>query len=346
MKKLKRLFGFSLIMTMLCSLISPMWVRAEEYTYQISIIRGGTEEIGAGFVSDMSDSLTIVSASDEVSVSSNKDSVIIKGLKYNDQISFNPKSAVEIPDDSNDKYYVKGMRISGSNDVVSESTFSVTKDNSYVVAYGVGAVVPYTVKYLDGAGNALAQQNTFYGAIGDEVYVPYKYIDGYIPNALNLHTASLKENDEFVFTYTKASASGGQTIYNTTTSTSYGVVEGEGQMTYQFVPAAVREVAGQGQAGGAANGNGTNQAGGAAGGNQNNEAANGNNEVAIEDTQTPTTADVVDIDDEDVAKAGETEKMFDTLERTAMVIAILGVLLILLTIGATIKEKHDISKYD
>ena len=248
MKKLKRLFGFSLIMTMLCSLISPIWVRAEEYTYQISIIRGGTEEIGAGFVSDMSDSLTIVSASDEVSVSSNKDSVIIKGLKYNDQISFNPKSAVEISDDSNDKYYVKGMRISGSNDVVSESTFSVTKDNSYVVAYGVGAVVPYTVKYLDGAGNALAQQNTFYGAIGDEVYVPYKYIDGYIPNALNLHTASLKENDEFVFTYTKAS-SGGQTIYNTTTSTSYGVVEGEGQMTYQFVPAAVREVAGNGQAG-------------------------------------------------------------------------------------------------
>ena len=129
MKKLKRLFGFSLIMTMLCSLISPIWVRAEEYTYQISIIRGGTEEIGAGFVSDMSDSLTIVSASDEVSVSSNKDSVIIKGLKYNDQISFNPKSAVEISDDSNDKYYVKGMRISGSNDVVSESTFSVTKDS-------------------------------------------------------------------------------------------------------------------------------------------------------------------------------------------------------------------------
>ena len=345
MKKLKRLFGFSLIMTMLCSLISPIGVRAEEYTYQISIIRGGTEEIGAGFVSDMSDSLTIVSASDEVSVSSNKDSVIIKGLKYNDQISFNPKSAVEIPDDSNDKYYVKGMRISGSNDVVSESTFSVTKDNSYVVAYGVGAVVPYTVKYLDGAGNALAQQNTFYGAIGDEVYVPYKYIDGYIPNALNLHTTSLKENDEFVFTYTKAS-SGGQTIYNTTTSTSYGVVEGEGQMTYQFVPTAVREVAGNGTAGGTANGNGQGQAGGAAGGNQNNEAANGNNEVAIEDTQTPTAADVIDIDDEDVAKAGETEKMFDVLERTAMVIAIFGLLLVLLTIGVAIKEKHDITKYN
>jgi hypothetical protein len=345
MKKLKRLFGFSLIMTMLCSLISPIWVRAEEYTYQISIIRGGTEEIGAAFVSDMSDSLTIVSASDEVSVSSNKDSVTIKGLKYNDQISFNPKSAVEISDDSNDKYYVKGMRISGSNDVVSESTFTVTKDNSYVVAYGVGAVVPYTVKYLDGAGNALAQQNTFYGAIGDEVYVPYKYIDGYIPNALNLHTTSLKENDEFVFTYTKAS-SGGQTIYNTTTSTSYGVVEGEGQMQYQFVPAAVRQVAGNGQAGGNAGGNGAGQAGGAAGGNQNNEAANGNNEVAIEDTQTPTAADVVDIDDEDVARAGETERLSDVLERTAMVIAILGLLLGLLTIGAVIKEKHDISKYD
>ena len=117
-------------------------------------------------------------------------------------------------------------------------------------------------------------------------------------------------------------------------------------MTYQFVPAAVREVAGNGQAGGIANGNGQGQAGGAAGGNQNNEAANGNNGVAIEDTQTPTAADVIDIDDEDVAKAGETEKMFDVLERTAMVIAILGLLLILLTIGATIKEKYDINKYD
>ena len=84
----------------------------------------------------------------------------------------------------------------------------------------------------------------------------------------------------------------------------------------------------------------------AAGGNQNNEAANGNNEVAIEDTQTPTAADVIDIDDEDVARAGETEKMFDVLERTAMVIAILGLLLVLLTIGVAIKEKHDITKYN
>ena len=345
MKKIKFLLGFSLMMTMLCSLISPVLANAEEYTYQISIVLGGTEEIQAAFEDDMSDSMTIISSGDTLNVSSNADEIKITGLKYNDQISFNPKASVSIADGANSKYYVKGMRVSGSNDVVSESTFTVTKDNSYVMAYGVGAVVPYTVKYLDGAGNALAQQNTFYGAVGDEIFVPYKFIDGYVPNALNLHTFSLKENDEFVFTYTKASGAGGS-VYNTSSVTTYGSVEGERQTRYQFVPAQVQQVAGNEQAGGQTGLIARNQNDNNGNGNDVNDG-NANDGVTIEDSQTPTSVDeVIDIDDEEVAKAGEVETMFDVLERTAIVITLLGLLLILVTIGATIKEKLDTRKYN
>ena len=49
---------------------------------------------------------------------------------------------------TDEKYYVKGIRLAGrDNNTVSATTFRVTGDADYVVAYGIkGNLVSYTVK--------------------------------------------------------------------------------------------------------------------------------------------------------------------------------------------------------
>ena len=95
---------------------------------------------------------------------------------------------------SDEKYYVKGIRLSG-------------RDNSealadYVVAYGIkGDMVAYTVNYEDEQGNKLAESQTFYGNVGDKPVVAYRYIENYVPQALAL-TKTLSDNEaENVFTF-------------------------------------------------------------------------------------------------------------------------------------------------
>ncbi len=342
MKKLNLLFGINLILTLALSLIIPCTARAESYTYSINIVLGGTEEVGADFLTDMSNYLTIMSG--ENSVANAKvvgDTIKISGLNYNDQISFNPKGAVSVAPQEGKSYYVKGMRVSGSNDVVSASTFTVTKDNSYVIAYGVGAVVPYTVKYLDEAGNQLLETATYYGALGDEVYVPYRFIDGYVPNAYNIHAASLKENQEFVFTYKKGTGSAAGTVYNTNTVTSYGTVQGENEIQYQIVQVGGgegvvnnRQDDGAAAAAGGQGGQGQNEAGA--------EGAGADETTSIEDTETPMgVEDVIEIDEEEVAKSIDSDIIYDTYKRYAFVVAIIGSILVLTIIGATAKENYD-----
>jgi hypothetical protein len=319
-------------------------VKAEAYTYRITIVIGGNKDVGASFVSDTESAMTIISESSKLSVVAADDVITIDGLNYNDQVTFNPKAAVEITGDGADKYYVKGMRISGSNSVVSESTFSVKKDNSYVIAYGVGEVIPYTVKYVDGSGNELAEMDTFFGALGDEIYASYKYIDGYIPNSFNIHKNSLEEGDEFTFVYSKAPAAG--TIYNTSVVTSYSEVEGGRQTSYQLVPASIQPVITN-----VTGGNGavqTNRASAAGGGNAGGGAAEaGDDTTTIDDTETPRGIDdVIDIDDEPVARAIGSETVYDSYKRTALVLAVIGVIMFIGSMGAMIKDRRERNNID
>ena len=106
------------------------------------------------------------------------------------------------------------------------SSFEVTGDQEYVVAYGIkGNQVAYTINYQDANGNKLADSQTFYGNVGDKPVVAYTYIDGYTPEYRNL-TKTLSANaaeNVFTFNYlpyeTVTVTTPGQTITNTTEQT-------------------------------------------------------------------------------------------------------------------------------
>lgn len=131
---------------------------------------------------------------------------------------------VTLEDDS--KYYVKGFRESGkgTEEVLGVgsrlSTFLVTKDQDYVVAYGLkGDMVEYTVHFQDAQGSTLAPSETYMGNVGDRPVVAYLYIEGYQPQSYNL-TKTLSANpmeNVLTFVYTRitqptATPGGGPTV--------------------------------------------------------------------------------------------------------------------------------------
>lgn len=128
--------------------------------------------------------------------------VLVLQRAYGEHFSFN-NSSVVLPEGS--KYYVKGIREAGKdNSTVSMSAPEVTRDQDYVVAYGVlGDPVAYTVYYRDRAGNELAPSDTYYGNVGDRPVIAFRYIEEYQPQAYNL-TKVLTANEadnvfEFVY---------------------------------------------------------------------------------------------------------------------------------------------------
>lgn len=137
-----------------------------------------------------------------------KQIVTYEGLKAGDRVTFR-QSDVTLENGS--KYYIKGIRESGkdNNTVSSQSSFMVTGDQDYVVAYGIkGNSVGYTVRYVDEDGNQLLPDETYYGNVGDRPVIAYQYIENYLPQAYNL-TGTLKQNEAenvFTFTYTPINA--------------------------------------------------------------------------------------------------------------------------------------------
>lgn len=115
-------------------------------------------------------------------------------------------SSVTLPEDS--KYYVKGFRESGkgTEEVLGVgsrlASFQVTKDQDYVVAYGLkGSMVEYTVNFQDGQGNTLAPSETYMGNVGDRPVVAYLYIEGYQPQSYNLTKTLVEDPMENVLTF-------------------------------------------------------------------------------------------------------------------------------------------------
>lgn len=114
--------------------------------------------------------------------------------------------------DESSKYYIQGIRESGKDNSdtrkINVSGYKVTKDQDYVVAYGIkGNQVAYTVRFEDEDGGELAPSETYYGNVGDRPVVAFLYIDGYLPQAYNL-TGTLQENPEenvFRFVYSPIS---------------------------------------------------------------------------------------------------------------------------------------------
>lgn len=108
-----------------------------------------------------------------------------------------------------DKYYPRGVKPAGhDNDEVSDMTyqsytFTVTKDEAFAVAYGMkGGMVKYTVRYVDDSGNTLISAKEYYGMPGDKPVVSCKYVEGFIPNALNITKRLTADASQNVFTFT------------------------------------------------------------------------------------------------------------------------------------------------
>lgn len=292
MKRFCRCFTAMLTMALLLS-VFPVTAHAEPYTYTVTFYAGnhGTFNSSQDIRVDKVEgsSATVNPPSD------GGNRIVVEKLMRGDRISFNvPEKSVTL---NNSKYYVKGIRRSGTE--IENASFPVDKDMDYVVAYGIkGNMVGYTVNYEDEAGNTLAPSRTYYGNVGDKPVVAYTYVEGYTPEAYAM-TKTLSSNEQeniFTFVYHEGETQIIETPGETITTIITEQTEGEGTGTGA---GATGEGAGAAGAGAGATGEGTGAAGEDAGAAEGTTAEGETTEV--EDEEVP--QDLVDLDDEEAPKA-------------------------------------------
>lgn len=241
---------------------------------------------------------------------------------------------------TDDKYYVKGIRLSGrdNNETLAAPSFTVDKDADYVVAYGIkGNMVAYTVNYQDASGNALAESQTFYGNVGDKPVVAYRYVENYIPDALAL-TKTLSDNESenvFTFTYTPGATDRIVETTTTVTTTVPGTATPAGAAGTTGATGTTGAAAGTGTgttAGGTAAGGttaGGTTTGGTAGGttNADNSQDTTDDTTTAPDEQTPKS--LVDLDDEDTPKGN-----IDAKDKTSKTPIAAGIGIIVVAVAA------------
>ncbi|MFQ9387733.1 MAG: MucBP domain-containing protein [Coprococcus sp.] len=195
MKKYKKLFVSLLAAAVLTVGSAFSVMAADTYTYKVTVYAGNKGTIDG------------------------QEQKEITGLSFGSQVILDINS-VKVTDD---KYYVKGFRLSGrdNEEALATPTIEVDGDVDYVVAYGIkGDMVAYTVNYQDANGKTLADSQTFYGNAGDKPVVAYKYIENYIPQALAL-TKTLSDNEsQNVFTFTYTPGETDRIVETTTTVTT------------------------------------------------------------------------------------------------------------------------------
>lgn len=202
MKKWKRLLVslLTVSMTLGASTMSVMADDTTPYTYKVTLSAGNKGTINGQSKIEVSD------------------------IAYRSRFAFDNTALYNIQV-TDDRYYVKGIRLSGRDNASSKKLdapgFIVTGDADYVVAYGIkGNMVAYTVNYQDASGNSLAESQTFYGNVGDKPVVAYRYVENYIPDALAL-TKTLSDNEsENVFTFTYTPGATDRIVETTTTVTT------------------------------------------------------------------------------------------------------------------------------
>lgn len=246
---------------------------------------------------------------------------------------------------TDDKYYVKGIRLSGrdNNETLAAPSFTVDKDADYVVAYGIkGNMVAYTVNYQDASGKSLAESQTFYGNVGDKPVVAYRYVENYIPDALAL-TKTLSDNESenvFTFTYTPGATDRIVETTTTVTTTVPGTATPAGAAGTTGATGTTGAAAGTGTgttAGGTAAG-GTTAGGTTAGGTTTGGTAGGttnadNSQDTTDDTTTApdeqTPKSLVDLDDEDTPKGN-----IDAKDKTSKTPIAAGIGIIVVAVAA------------
>ena len=137
--------SFLILSVIIAALGQTVFAADEEYTYTVRLYAGNLGPLtGAG----------ISAPGGDIKMVSDKE-IVITGLKYNSPIEIDAQEAANLTDN---RYYVKGVRKSGSDNSDARDTSrlfepNVKGDKSYVIAYGIkGKQVSYTVNYLDANG--------------------------------------------------------------------------------------------------------------------------------------------------------------------------------------------------
>ena len=314
MKKWKRLLVslLTVSMTLGASTMSVMADGTTPYTYKVTLSAGNKGTINGQNKIEQAD---IASGS---------------------TVTFNLND-IQVTDD---KYYVKGIRLSGrdNDEALAAPSFTVDKDTDYVVAYGIkGNMVAYTVNYQDASGKSLAESQTFYGNVGDKPVVAYRYVENYIPDALAL-TKTLSDNESenvFTFTYTPGATDRIVETTTTVTTTVPGTATPAGAAGTTGATGTTGAAAGTGTgttAGGTAAGGttaGGTTTGGTAGGttNADNSQDTTDDTTTAPDEQTPKS--LVDLDDEDTPKGN-----IDAKDKTSKTPIAAGIGIIVVAVAA------------
>jgi len=204
-ERMERILRGSILFTTLLTLAFPVqaWAKVggneTEYTYTVTLCSGNQ-----GYFSDTNGITVdnhITGSSYQIEKESQGEKIKISGLKYGDRVMVRAQSCIQLKEDG--KYYIGGIRESGrDNNTVGKSAFVVESDQEYVAAYAIaGNMVAYTVNYQDANGNALSDSETFYGAVGDQPVVAFKYFENYRPQAYNLMKTLSSNEAENIFTF-------------------------------------------------------------------------------------------------------------------------------------------------
>lgn len=320
MKKWKRLLVslLTVSMTLGASTMSVMADDTTPYTYKVTLSAGNKGTINGQNKIEKSD------------------------IAYGSDFSFDNAALYNIQV-TDDRYYVKGIRLSGRDNASSEPldapAFTVTGDADYVVAYGIkGNMVAYTVNYQDASGNSLAESQTFYGNVGDKPVVAYRYVENYIPDALAL-TKTLSDNEsENVFTFTYTPGATDRIVETTTTVTT--TVPGTATPAGAAGTTGAAAGTGTGTTAGGTTAGGTTAGGTTAGGTTTGDTAGGttnadNSQDTTDDTTTApdeqTPKSLVDLDDEDTPKGN-----IDAKDKTSKTPIAAGIGIIVVAVAALV----------
>lgn len=212
---------------------------------------------------------------------------------------------VELDEADGGKYYVKGFRKAGTDNldgVLDTSAPHITEDSDYVVVYGVSKeLVSYTVSFVEyGTGRELTNDQgqsskTYYGNKGDETVVAFDYISGYRPRYRNIKkTLGDEGTNDIVFEYIPLAE--GETEYGGTTQTVVQTVYEDGGTTTTTTTTGGGGGTEAGTAGGgaAAEGDEAGGNGGTDGGAAGEGGATGEDEAAA--NEPPATEEILDMD--------------------------------------------------
>ena len=169
---MKKLLTLLLVFVLVLALASPAFA---ETSYTVRIFAGNMGTIGGG-------------------------SVYTTTVTHGDYLSF----AIEDVTVTDSKYFVRGLRLSGTDnsDMIYTGPVKITEHTDFVVSYGImSTAVQYTVEYLSTSGKVLAPTRTLYGSVGDKPVVAHVYVEDYVPQAYNLTKTLVADESQNVFTF-------------------------------------------------------------------------------------------------------------------------------------------------